>query len=82
VWRGGAMAICVNINPKLLSELNALVDGKRYQSRDEAVEEAIRFLIAIKGKYYTRPEIKEVLDTYSTDTSIELLKAIKEEEEL
>jgi len=76
------MAISIKINPKLLSELNELVDGKRYHSRDEAVEEAIRFLIAIKGKYYTRPEIKKVFDTYITATSHELLEAIKEEEEL
>lgn len=76
------MAISVNINPKLLSELNALVDGKRYHSRDEAVEEAIRFLLAIKGKCYSRTEIKEVLDHYITESSSELLRAIKEEEEL
>jgi Arc/MetJ-type ribon-helix-helix transcriptional regulator len=76
------MAISVNINPKLLSELNALVDGKRYHSRDEAVEAAIRFLLAIKGKYYSRTEIKKVLDNYIAESSSELLKAIKEEEEL
>jgi metal-responsive CopG/Arc/MetJ family transcriptional regulator len=36
------MGISVNVNPKLVSELNALIDGKRYRTRDEAVEDAIR----------------------------------------
>jgi len=76
------MAISVNINPKLLSELNALIDGKSYRSRDEAVEDAIRFLIALKGKLYTRTEVKEVLSKYISVSSDELLREIKEEEEL
>jgi len=76
------MAISVNINPKLVSELNALIDGKSYRTRDEAIEEAIRFLIALKGKLYTRSEVKEVLSKYITVLSDELLREIKEEEEL
>ena len=76
------MAISVNINPKLVSELNALIDGKSYRTRDEAIEEAIRFLIALKGKLYTRSEVKEVLSKYISVLSDELLREIKEEEEL
>jgi metal-responsive CopG/Arc/MetJ family transcriptional regulator len=76
------MTISVNINPKLVSELNALIDGKSYRSRDEAVEDAVRILIALKGKLYTRSEIKEVLSRYISISSDELLREIKEEEEL
>lgn len=76
------MAISVNINPKLVSELNALIDGKSYRTRDEAIEEAIRFLIVLKGKLYTRSEVKEVLSKYISVLSDELLREIKEEEEL
>jgi|GEM_PF-6895228 len=76
------MTISVNINPKLVSELNALIDGKSYRSRDEAVEDAVRILIALKGKLYTRSEIKEVLSRYISVSSDELLREIKEEEEL
>lgn len=76
------MSISVNINPKLVSELNALIDGKTYRTRDEAVEDAIRFLIALRGKLYTRTEIKEVLNKYISTPSDELLREIKEEEEL
>jgi len=76
------MSISVNINSKLVSELNALIDGKRYRTRDEAVEDAIRFLIALKGKLYTRSEVKEVLSKYISISSDELLREIKEEEEL
>jgi len=76
------MSISVNINSKLVSELNALIDGKSYRTRDEAVEDAIRFLIALKGKLYTRSEIKEVLSKYISISSDELLREIKEEEEL
>lgn len=75
------MSISVNINSKLVSELNALIDGKRYRTRDEAVEDAIRFLIALKGKLYTRSEVKEVLSKYISISSDELLREIKEEEE-
>jgi hypothetical protein len=28
------MGISVNVNPKLVSELNALIDGKMYHTRD------------------------------------------------
>jgi metal-responsive CopG/Arc/MetJ family transcriptional regulator len=76
------MTISVNINPKLVSELNALIDGKSYHTRDEAVEDAIRFLITLKGKLYTRNEVKEVLSKYISVSSDELLREIKEEEEL
>jgi len=76
------MGISVNVNPKLVSELNALVDGKIYHTRDEAVEDALRFLIALRGKLYTRTEIREVLSKYITIPSDELLREIKEEEEL
>ena len=75
------MSISVNINSKLVSELNALIDGKRYRTRDEAVEDAIRFLIALKGKLYTQSEVKEVLSKYISISSDELLREIKEEEE-
>ncbi|MGB3457743.1 MAG: ribbon-helix-helix domain-containing protein [Halobacteriota archaeon] len=76
------MGISVNVNPKLVSELNALIDGKIYHTRDEAVEDALRFLIALRGKLYTRTEIREVLSKYITIPSDELLREIKEEEEL
>jgi metal-responsive CopG/Arc/MetJ family transcriptional regulator len=76
------MTISVNISPKLVSELNALIDGKSYRTRDEAVEDAIRFLITLKGKLYTRNEVKEVLSKYISVSSDELLREIKEEEEL
>jgi metal-responsive CopG/Arc/MetJ family transcriptional regulator len=76
------MGISVNVNPKLVSELNALIDGKIYHSRDEAVEDALRFLIALRGKLYTRTEIREVLSKYISIPSDELLRGIKEEEEL
>jgi len=75
------MSISVNINSKLVSELNALIDGKRYRTRDEAVEDAVRFLIALKGKLYTQSEVKEVLSKYISISSDELLREIKEEEE-
>ena len=75
------MSISVNINSKLVSELNALIDGKRYRTRDEAVEDAVRFLIALKGKQYTQSEVKEVLSKYISISSDELLREIKEEEE-
>ena len=58
------MGISVNVNPKLVSELNALIDGKIYHTRDEAVEDAIKVLIALRGELYTRTEIKEVLSKY------------------
>ena len=76
------MGISVNVSPKLVSELNALIDGKIYHSRDEAVEDALRFLIALRGKLYTRTEIREVLSKYISIPSDELLRGIKEEEEL
>ena len=76
------MTISVNINPELVSELNALIDGKSYRTRDEAVEDGIRFLIALKGKLYTRIEVKEVLSKYISVSSDELLREIEEEEEL
>ena len=76
------MTLSVKINPKLVSELNALIDGKSYRTRDEAIEDAIRFLIALKGKLYTRSEVKEVLSKYISVSSDELLREIKEEEEL
>ena len=59
-----------------------MIDGKSYRTRDEAVEDAIRFLIALKGKLYTRSEVKEVLSKYISISSDELLREIKEEEEL
>jgi len=76
------MTVSVNINPNLVSDLNALIDGKIYRTRDEAVEDGIRFLIALKGKLYTRTEVKEVLSKYISVSSDELLREIKEEEEL
>ncbi len=76
------MTISVNINPKLVSELNALIDGKSYRTRDEAIEAAIRFLIALRSKLYTRSEVKEVRSKYIYVSSDELLREIKEEEEL
>jgi metal-responsive CopG/Arc/MetJ family transcriptional regulator len=76
------MGISVNVNPKLVSELNALIDRKIYRNRDEAVEDAIRFLIALSGKLYTRSEVKEVLSKYISISTDELLREVKEEEEL
>ena len=49
---------------------------------EKAVEDGIRFLIARKGKLYTRTEVKEVLSKYISVSSDGLLRAIKEEEEL
>ena len=76
------MGISVNVNPKLVSELNALIDRKIYRNRDEAVEDAIRFLIALRGKLCTRSEVKEVLSKYISISTDELLREVKEEEEL
>ena len=76
------MGITVNIKTKLLKDLDSLIDEKVYSTRDEAVEDAIRFLIALRGKLYTRSEIKEVLSKYISISTDELLREIKEEEEL
>jgi len=76
------MTISVDINPNLISDLNALIDGRIYHTRDEAVEDGIRFLIALKSKLYTRSEVKGLLSKYISVSSDELLKEIKEEEEL
>ena len=51
------MGISVNVNPKLVSELNALIDGKTYHTRDE-IKEVLSKYISIPSDELLR-EIEE-----------------------
>ncbi len=74
------MSVSVKINPDLARRLNALVEEKIYPSQEEALEDAIRFLIAVKGKLYSRNEVREVLGRYITIPTDKILQDVKEEE--
>jgi metal-responsive CopG/Arc/MetJ family transcriptional regulator len=74
------MSVSVKINPDLARRLNALVEEKIYPSQEEALEDAIRFLIAVKGKLYSRNEVREVLSRYITIPTEKILQDVKEEE--
>jgi Arc/MetJ-type ribon-helix-helix transcriptional regulator len=74
------MSVSVKINPDLARRLNALVEEKIYPSQEEALEDAIRFLIAVKGKLYSRNEVREVLGRYITIPTEKILQDVKEEE--
>lgn len=76
------MSVSVKINPDLARRLNALVEEKVYPSQEKALEDAIRFLIALKGKLYTRSEVREVLSRYISIPSEKILQDVKQEEEL
>lgn len=74
------MSVSVKINSDLARRLNALVEEKCYPSQEEALEDAIRFLIAVKGKLYSRNEVREVLSRYITIPTENILHDVKEEE--
>ena len=74
------MSVSVKINPDLARRLNELVEEKVYPSQEEALADAIRFLIAVKGKLYTRNEVREVLGRYITIPTDRILQDVKEEE--
>jgi Arc/MetJ-type ribon-helix-helix transcriptional regulator len=73
------MSVSVKINPDLARRLDALVEEKIYPSQEAALEDAIRFLIAVKGKLYSRNEVREVLSRYISLPSDKILQDVKEE---
>lgn len=75
------MAVSVKINSDLVRRLNTLVEEKVYTSREEALEEAIRFLVVIKKGLWSASEIRTILSRYITVPSDEILYDIKEEED-
>jgi Arc/MetJ-type ribon-helix-helix transcriptional regulator len=75
------MSVSVKINPDLARRLNALVEEKVYPSQEEALEDAIRFLIAVKGKLYSRGEVREVLSRYIPIPTDRILQDVKTEED-
>ena len=76
------MAVTVKIPPDLARRLNTLVDENLYPSQEAALEDAIRFLVAMKGKLYNRSEIQEILSRYISVPSDIILQDVKQEEEL
>jgi metal-responsive CopG/Arc/MetJ family transcriptional regulator len=76
------MAVTVKISPNLVRRLNSLVDENIYPSQEAALADAIRFLVAVKGKLYNRNEIKEILSKYISVSSNKILQDIRQEEEL
>lgn len=76
------MAVTVKIPPDLARRLNTLVDENLYPSQEAALEDAIRFLVAMKGKLYNRSEIQEILSRYISVPSDTILQDVKQEEEL
>ncbi|MDD5141909.1 ribbon-helix-helix domain-containing protein [Methanoregula sp.] len=75
------MSVSVKINPDLARRLNALVEDKAYSTQEEALEDAIRLLIAVKGNLYSRNEVREVLSKYITIPTGKILQDVKQEEE-
>jgi Arc/MetJ-type ribon-helix-helix transcriptional regulator len=73
------MSVSVKINPDHARRLDALVEEKIYPSQEAALEDAIRFLIAVKGKLYSRNEVREVLSRYISLPSDKILQDVKEE---
>ncbi len=76
------MTVSINITPELAQRLNTLVEEKGYATQEAALEDAVRFLIALKGKLYARNEIRAILSRYITLPSDEILADIQQEEEL
>ena len=76
------MAVTVKIPGDLARRLNSRVDENIYPSQEAALEDAIRFLVAVKGKLYNRSEIGEILSRYISDPSDKILQDVKQEEEL
>ncbi len=76
------MAVTVKIPQDLARRLNTLVDENLYPSQEAALEDAIRFLVAIKGKLYNRSEIQEILSRYISVPSDKILQDVRQEEEL
>lgn len=76
------MAVTVKIPPDLARRLNTLVDENLYPSQEAALEDAIRFLVAMKGKLYKRNEIQEILSRYISVPSDKILQDVRQEEEL
>jgi metal-responsive CopG/Arc/MetJ family transcriptional regulator len=76
------MAVTVKIPTDLARRLNTLVDENLYPSREAALEDAIRFLVAMKGKLYNRSEIQEILSRHITVPSDKILQDVRQEEEL
>ena len=75
------MAVSVKINSDLVRRLNTLVEEKVYTSREEALKDAIRFLVIIKKGLWSASEIRTILNRYITVPSDEILYDIKEEED-
>jgi hypothetical protein len=76
------MAVTVKITPDLARRLNTLVDQKLYPSQEAALEDAIRFLVAMKGKLYNRSEIQDIMNRYISTPSDKILRDVRHEEEL
>ena len=76
------MAVTVKIPQDLARRLNTLVDENLYPSQEAALEDAIRFLVAMKGKLYNRSEIQEILSRYISVPSDKILQEVRQEEEL
>ena len=76
------MAVTVKIPQDLARRLNTLVDENLYPSQEAALEDAIRFLVALKGKLYNRSEIQEILSRYISVPSDKILQDVRQEEEL
>jgi len=76
------MAVTVKIPTDLARRLNTLVDENLYPTQEAALEDAIRFLVAMKGKLYNRSEIQEILSRYISVSSDKILQDVRQEEEL
>jgi len=76
------MAVTVKIPQDLARRLNTLVDENLYPSQEAALEDAIRFLVAMKGKLYNRSEIQEILSRYISVPTDKILQDVRQEEEL
>ena len=76
------VAVTVKITPDLARRLNTLIDENLYPSQEAALEDAIRFLVAMKGKLYSRNEIQEILSMHISIPSDKILQDVRREEEL
>jgi len=76
------MAVTVKIPTDLARRLNTLVDENLYPTQEAALEDAIRFLVAMKGKLYNRSEIQEIMSRYISVSSDKILQDVRQEEEL
>jgi len=50
--------------------------------RKQHLKDAIRFLVAMKGKLYNRSEIQEILSRYISVPTDKILQDVRQEEEL